>query len=398
MFGSIYIGLSGLNAYSRGLQQVSNNVTNMNTSGFKSSTVTFQNFYGTGDSGGLSHTVDTRGSGGGVGLGDSILDLKAGELRQTERDLDLAVDGKGFLVLLKGDEVRYARTGSFEVDKDGFIVLSGTDYRLATLDSNNHLSALSIDNNRLSAARQTEKITFSQTLAAGGNGSATVSDIKVYDKAGGEHIWTVAFTKTPPATGQTEIPGSSKWTFKVTDNRGVTIGEGALEFTGSIVLPSMRTVSVTDPNNDFSVTLDFSTLQSSQAGGNPSAAASGGYPTGTLNTITVNAKGELELAYSNEQKLALGAVALADFRDAAGLKQQSGGLFTFEGSGERIIAASSDARVGQVLGKRIEASNVDLSKQFGELILIQRGFQASSQVVSISNDMIQQLFGIRGQG
>ena len=47
---------------------------------------------------------------------------------------------------------------------------------------------------------------------------------------------------------------------------------------------------------------------------------------------------------------------------------------------------------------QIEASNVDLSAQFGELILVQRGFQASSQVVSVSNDMIQQLFGIRGQG
>ena len=60
--------------------------------------------------------------------------------------------------------------------------------------------------------------------------------------------------------------------------------------------------------------------------------------------------------------------------------------------------ASGDARVGKIVSGEIEGSNVDLSKEFGELILIQRGFQASSQVISVSNDMIQQLFGIRGQG
>jgi len=112
----------------------------------------------------------------------------------------------------------------------------------------------------------------------------------------------------------------------------------------------------------------------------------------------VNATGNLELAYSNEQKLDLGAVALADFRDTQSLVEKDGGLFTYNGSGERMYLASSDPRVGLVKARQLEASNVDLSKQFGDLILIQRGFQASSQIVSVSNDMIQQLFGIRGQG
>ncbi|MBN8501784.1 MAG: hypothetical protein J0M19_11595, partial [Sphingomonadales bacterium] len=62
------------------------------------------------------------------------------------------------------------------------------------------------------------------------------------------------------------------------------------------------------------------------------------------------------------------------------------------------VLASEDPRVGQVLSRRLEASNVDLSREFGDLILIQRGYQASSQIISASNDMIQQLFGIRGQG
>ena len=62
------------------------------------------------------------------------------------------------------------------------------------------------------------------------------------------------------------------------------------------------------------------------------------------------------------------------------------------------FVTSAHEKVGRVLSNRLEAANVELSDQFGDLILVQRGFQASSQVVSVSNDMIQQLFGMRGQG
>ena len=124
MFGSIYIGMSGLAAYSRGLQQISNNVANLNAQGFKGSTVSFSNLLGSGDLSG----------GHGVQNAPEHLNFAQGELRQTDRDLDMAVQGNGFLMLMRGKDTFYTRTGSFEVDKDGFIVLTGTDYRLATLN------------------------------------------------------------------------------------------------------------------------------------------------------------------------------------------------------------------------------------------------------------------------
>lgn len=123
-----------------------------------------------------------------------------------------------------------------------------------------------------------------------------------------------------------------------------------------------------------------------------------GHPTGTISTLTVNQKGQLEISYTNEEKKELGAIALADFRDPQQLEQRSNGLFRYDGYGQRQLLSAEDTRVGSILSKRLEASNVDLGGQFGELILIQRGFQASSQIISVSNDMIQQLFGIRGQG
>jgi flagellar hook protein FlgE len=393
MFGAIYIGLSGLNAYSRGLQEVSNNVTNLNTSGFKSTTVSFQNFYGNKDSGGLSYTPDNNGSGNGVGLGESRLSFQQGELRQSSRDLDLAVDGTGFLVLLDGTETLYARTGSFEVDKDGYIVMSGTEYRLAALDASNHPVALSVDAVRTNPPKATTTIKFADNLSSTAT-SFAVSDLRVYDASGGAHVWKAAFARDTSA-------GTGAWKVTVTDDKGATVGTQSLKFTGSTVDPTTSKLDFTDSAAALTVSLDFSGAVTSFSSGEVStlrSASIDGQAVGTITTVTVNSKGKLEVGYSNAQKQELGSIAIADFRDPQSLEQRSGGIFAQTGSGSREFLSSEDPRVGQVTGKRLEASNVDLSQQFGDLILIQRGFQAASQIVSVSNDMIQQLFGIRGQG
>ena len=91
-------------------------------------------------------------------------------------------------------------------------------------------------------------------------------------------------------------------------------------------------------------------------------------------------------------------LAVARIRDPQALIQRGSGLFAHDGSSGIDFVTSEHETVGTVVSRRLEASNVDLSREFGELILLQRGFQASSQVVSVSNEMIQQLFGMRGQG
>lgn len=391
MFGSIYIGLSGLNAYSRGLQQVSNNVTNLNSQGFKASTVSFSDLFGTQGNGGLSYSAGEGQPGHGIRNGATQIDLKQGELRQTERDLDLAVDGSGFMMLMRGDEIAYTRTGSFAVDKDGFIVLSGTEYRLATLDGTGHPVSLSIDNARSSPPLATTKVTFANNLSSSAT-TFSVSDVKVIDANGGEHVWQVKFTKDTTATGQ--------WTVTVTDDKAATIGTQTLKFARGKFDPATTALSFTDTASDLTVNFDMTAVTSFSAGdiSTLQAAQVDGYKLGTITSVTIDDDGELEIGYSNAQKNKIGAVAIADFRDPQALKQRSGGLFTDEGAAGRSLLTSADPRVGKVLSRRLEASNVDLSREFGDLILIQRGFQASSQIISVTNDMIQQLFGIRGQG
>jgi len=392
MFGSIYIGLSGLTAYSNGLKAVSNNVSNLNTTGFKSANVSFSDIYGTGSNGGLEYGYGFGGSGHGVGLNAATINFSQGELRQTDRDLDLAIDGNGFFVLQDGEQFFYTRTGSFSVNEDGFIVLNGTDYRLAVLDESGRPVSLNIDAERTNPPARTDRITFADNLSSTAT-NFILRDLKVYNARGDESVWTIDFTRAET------VP--DVWTVKVTDKSGKTIGTQELRFIGSTVNPATSNLLFEDNDKELSVTFDFSSNVSSFSSGNLStlrAAKVAGHAVGTIAKLAVNQEGELEITYTNDEKKALGAVAIADFRDPQRLEQRSNGLFVSDGYGQQQLLPASDGRVGSILSRRLEASNVDLSGQFGDLILIQRGFQASSQIISVSNDMIQQLFGIRGQG
>ena len=393
MFGSIYIGLSGLSAYSRGLQQISNNVANLNAQGFKGSTVTFENTLGTNSrsDGGYTPTV-----GNGVRAAVTRIDFASGELRQTDRDLDLGIEGQGLFMLLRDSNTAFTRTGSFEVDKAGFIVLTGTEYKLATLDASGQPQTLSVDLSRTSPPKATTKVAFSDNLSSDLDAAAplSVNDIAVYDPSGGKHLWSAKFAKDT-------AKGAGNWTVTVTDDKRAAIGSGALKFVGGAVDPTTATIDFADTVSGAKATFDFSSGVTSFSGGTVSTlrvASSDGYGTGTFTTLGVNEAGQVEIGYSNAQKQQLGSVAIADFRDPATLTQQAGGLFTAPDTAQRDILPSGDVRIGKVQSRRLEASNVDLTLQFSDLILVQRGFQASSQIISVTNDMIQQLFGIRGQG
>jgi len=393
MLGAIYIGLSGLDAYSKGLQTISNNVANLNTPGYKSTSVNFTDVFNKGG-GGLTFSSgsDTQQLGNGVRFSQPQIDFTQGDLRQSSGDLDLGIQGNGFLVLLDGEKTYYSRTGQFVVDQAGFISEQGTQFHLAVLDAARQPIALNIDAKRTSAPTATTKITFADNLTA----SATVSNIDVYDSNGGKHVWQAQFAADPNVTGQ--------WSVTVTDDTGATVGTSTLKFIGGTVDPTTAQITMNSQPTGaapLSVVLDFSTDVTSFSSTSPStlrAASVDGNGVGALTSVTVDDDGQVKLTYSNTKTELVGAVALADFRDQQQLERVGEGLFRNTGGGQfRLLSSASDG-IGKLVSKQIEASNVDLSQEFGDLILIQRGFQASSQVVSVSNDMIQQLFGIRGQG
>lgn len=401
MLGSIYIGLSGLSAYSKGLQTISNNVTNLNTSGFKATSFTFADSFSYGGLGsGFSRYVNSRQTGAGVRYGAESIDFKQGDMRQSGGELDFAIRGNGLLTLLNGDRVYYSRTGSFAVDKDGYISDSATGYRLAVLDSSGQPVGVNVDANRTNAPVATTRIAFEGNLSSSAE-NANVTDIAVYDTSGKKHVWKVTFEKAGAAA-----PG--EWNVKITDESGASVTDAAnppkLKFVGNAVDPSTArlTVSTTSAGADpQSVELDFSGSVDSFSAGTLStlrASSVDGRGLGTLSNVSLDDSGQIKLTYSNQQTELIGQVAIAEVRDPQKLERVGAGLFRDLGGAEIRLLGSGQDGIGTLVSRQIEASNVDLSQQFGDLILVQRGFQASSQVISISNDMIQQLFAIRGQG
>ena len=394
MLGAIYIGLSGMTAYSKGLQTISHNVANLNTLGFKSSTVSFADAYA---GGGLGYSGGTAGLGAGVRFGSPRIAFEQGDLRATTGELDLAVKGDGFFVLKDGGRTYYARTGQFTVNDEGYIALSDGK-RLSVLGGDGGASAINLTSRRTQAPVATTKITFADNLSSTAT-TASVASLNIYDSAGVKQIWQVKFAPADAATAAT-----GAWTVTVTDQNGATVGTSTLKFIGGTVDPSTAKLTInSQPSgaDPLAVVLDFSQGVTSYSSGTTSsirAAAVDGSAAGALASVTLDADGQVFLTYSNGRTAQAGAVALADFGDPQHLEQAGEGLFTYNGTNPVRLVASGTAGVGAAGAKQLEASNVDLSQEFGDLILIQRGFQASSQVVSVSNDMIQQLFGIRGQG
>lgn len=397
MLGAIYTGLSGLNAFSQGLETISNNVANLNTLGFKATATSFSDVFTYGG-GGLTFAGNANDSkvGNGVRFGEARIDFKQGELRQSEGDLDLAVQGRGFLALINNGTTYYSRTGQFGLDDDGYISLQrDKEFRLGILDGSGKAVALNIDTRRTSPPQATTTVKFADNLSSSGT-TATVADLAIYDSLGGKQTWRVKFDKA--------ASGANEWTVTVTDQAGATLGTSTLKFIGSVVDPATQKLTIeTNPPGaaPLSVVLDFSSGVTSFSGGTAStlrSASVDGNGVGSLSKVGVNTEGKIVLTYSNAKTEILGSVALADFRDPQQLRRVSDGMFSDGGTGPARFVSSETEGMGRLLSKQLEASNTDLSEQFGELILIQRGFQASSQVISATNDMIQQLFGIRGQG
>jgi flagellar hook protein FlgE len=159
MLGAIYIGLSGMTAYSRGLQTISNNVANLNSPGFKTTTTSFNDIFSYGGGGITSfNNLGNSPSGNGVRFSGSRIDFGQGDLRQSPNDLDLAIQGTGFLVLLKDEKTVYTRTGQFVVDSDGYVAQQGTGYRLGILDGSGRATTLNLDTRRTSAPIATTKV------------------------------------------------------------------------------------------------------------------------------------------------------------------------------------------------------------------------------------------------
>ncbi|SAL10625.1 flagellar hook protein FlgE [Caballeronia telluris] len=396
MLDSIYVGMSGLSAFSKGLQTISNNVANMNTPGFKTSTPQFEDVYY-----GQRFARNTPGApalmpyGSGVDYGYASLNMSQGDIRNSSGQLDLAIQGNGFLTLLDGGTPRYVRTGQFTAGTDGFIEDAVSGFKLAALDLSGKPVPISMTDRQISAPKATSVVKFTDNLSPGAT-DFSIPDVEVYDATGGKHKLTIAFSPDSSI-----MPG--RWKVTVSDEKGLPVTESSLQFVGGIVMPGADTIDLTLTSADappLTLKLDFSNGVTNFSAGSTSTlrmADQDGYAAGTLTTMSINDAGQLEFQYSNGKTDHTDSIAIANFADPQQLIQTGKGLFDASHASPPAYGASGRDGAGRLLSSSVEASNVDLSREFGQLILIQRGFQASSQVVTTANEMIMQLFQMRGQ-
>ena len=415
MFDSIFIGMSGMEGFSKGLKVISNNVANLNTPGFKSSNLQFTDaFYQQGSAAEFASGNRDQPTlfGSGLETLSTIIDFKSGDTQQTSNPLDVSIGGDGFLVSQdKASGARaYTRDGQLQFNSDDVLVSTTTGKQIlgyATADAHD-LQPITLDGLKISLPKATSKVVFAGNVSfpqpvTGADGVVTTGpipdvpvDVAVDDSAGTLHTLHLNLTaRTDPHGNPT-----GTWTVTITD--GVKpVGIGSIGFVAGRVSPSQDTVTFTYPpgSGGTNVTLDFSTNVTSFSQGNTSslgATSQDGYAAGTITKSTFDESGVLTLTYSNGQTATGAQLALAQFRSLDSLQQQGRGEFTSADPAAIALIRPNTAGSAKIAASQFEMSNVDLSGEFSNLIVMQRGYQASSNILSTANDMLQELFDMRG--
>lgn len=400
MLGSIYTGMSGLITYSRGLDTISNNVANLNTPGFKASDLLYRDlFYQFQWVASQGPQLANEQDGTGVGDQGTLIRFAQGDLQDTGIDTDAAIDGNGFFILRTDDGDQYTRAGQFVFDDDGVLVTADTEDRVAGLGEGGGLVDITLDGLRTIPPTATGRVTFIDNLSPDST-RHVIDDLVLLDTVGESQPVTITFTNNSAQTPRS-------WLIDVENEDGETVVAGAeirFQANGSPEVDFNEiTFTFTPAESDpFEVTFFFGapgsfTNATSFAAGTISTLAvedQDGTESGSLIGVGFTRDGSLDLEYSNGETRQGTRLALAWFNDLQQLRQIEGARFLPQ-DGQRVtIGGATDGVFGEVLEETVESSNIDLTQEFTDLIIVQRGYQASSQVITVANEMLQQLFEI----
>jgi flagellar hook protein FlgE len=395
---SIDIGMSGLLGFSQELQNISNNVANLNTPGFKASDSQFSDLFSQDNSGGGGTGQET---GGGLQVLPPVINFSLGQTTQTGVATNMIDSGNSFFVLKdpKTGQISYTQNGQFQFNSSGALVDSTGKLDVQALTSSGSLANLTQSGLENSLPTASTTITLTGNLSTTASPD-TVSSINVIDADGGTHTLTATFTDSATSPGT--------WSVSLADANGTVASGGSFVFTNG-------TISSTAANNSFAFTYSPTgvpamklTLQLDTANTTSLASAStlavetvDGQTGGTVTNATFNQSGTLVLTYSNGQTVNGPNVALANFASTANLQESSAGgsAFVAPNNSEAQLGVAGDTSAwGTITSGSIQASNVDLSTEFSNIIITQRGYQAASEIVSTANQMMQNVLDMKGQG
>lgn len=408
MLDSIYVAASGLNGHQKGLKVISNDVANMNTPGFKGSSNQFTDVF-------LRESDQSHGDsltpGGGMQNLTPSVNFSAGEIRSTGRDMDEALDGPGFFVVRdERGQVLYTKAGRFEFNDKGTLVTVDKGYEVLGHSGSEvgALQPITISGLRKSDFKPTTNVTFSGNLSTTisqkdrTTPDGTVDNVTVYDAQGAAHTLKFEFrVKRVPntSTGNNDIT-QGDWLVTVLEGT-TTVGSGEVKTSGSSPDPTADRFDVTlhALNGETStIAVVLGSGVTAFSGGDTITLAKeavDGNAAGTVTKTGIDANGAVVVTFSNTLTANGATLAVAEFMTPEVLTRASGVYFEY--GGDEAVRYVKLGSTTKLVSGSLELSNIDLTDQFSTMILIQRGFQASSQVLSTASEMIQSLYDIKSR-
>ncbi len=391
---SFQIALSALQAINNQLDNISQNIANTGTTGYKSSRTNFAAMYASSSPNGVRAASTTQ-----------TLDV-AGGLLSTGRNLDVAIAGNGYFMVKDSTGVmNYTRVGVFDVGKQGVLVdHMGRQVQGYGVTAGNaalgNLGNLTVPTGQIPAQASTS-VDFVANLSADWSvpanafnptdsssyNSSTVS--VVYDSLGRQHTVTQYFVKTANNTVEVHY-----------QNENTAVGTSTLKFTTAGQLDTaastVAAVNLTPAGaNALSVTFDYAGTTQFAGDTSTTTNASDGYASGTMVNVLVGADGSVNAQYSNGMVQSVGVIALATFPSDSGLTAVDGTSWQASAkSGAALIGTPGTGQLGELESQQLEQSNVEVASELVDLMGAQRNYQANTKVISTQNEIMQSLMQV----
>lgn len=402
-------GLSGLNAASKQLEVIGNNVSNANTVGFKQARAEFADVY-------ASSLTGTGASQIGIGtkLNTVAQQFTQGNITGTNNSLDMAINGGGFYRMSNNGSITYSRNGQFQMDKFGYIVdaenkrltgytadtagnlLTGapTDININTADLQPSATTSVVGLVNLDSRSAVLGVPFSPTDPTTYNNSTAVT---VFDSLGNSHTLQSFFVKTAPGVWDVYNTADGVST------PALPASTATLTFSGTGVsptsVPATPTVSfpvTTGAISPVAMTLNYSS--STQFGSNfgINSLSQDGFTSGRLAGFNTSSDGTIVGRYTNGQSKTLGQVILTNFVNPNGLLSLGGNAWTESAtSGSPLVGTPGTGLLGVLQSSAQEDSNVDLTAELVNMITAQRIYQANAQTIKTQDQVLQTLVNLR---
>lgn len=418
MFTSFSTALSALSAHSTAVDVVGNNLANLNTPGYKTSVVSFRDLVTQSLGAGLGETQ----VGFGTGRPFTVRQFTQGAIQSSTGVLDAAIQGDGFFIIRTASGAQLlTRAGNFLVDTTGHLltqtgerVQGWTENASGVVNTNMAIGDIVVPVGSLKAPIPTTKFSIDLNLnAAAVEGSAEgtfSSPIEIVDSLGATHVLTVTFTKSATANTwdySVTIPGADVGSTDAT----VEVASGTLEFdeTGKLTSPASTDpavkVSITGlANGAADLDIDWELYTSAGAARitqytQPSAVsanAQDGSTAASLIRVGLADGGEVLAQYSNGQQRVVGRLALASIRNPESLIAVGNNAFQVSArTALPAIGLPDTGGRGKIVGGAIEHSTVDIAREFTNLIVYQRGYQANSRVVVAVDELSQETINLK---